>query len=179
MSLDAAAARLHALTQELMRRYQYRDTSRVCCYGLSISQSHILDHLAREGPTPMQRLADQMRKSISTMTRVVGNLVDRGHVRREVDSADGRVVRVSLTPQGTAVVEAIHRELLAAEKEILQGIPAEQWAGAFKVLEALAAAVRGWQDGRPKRGSRPAERPAARDARSARPARRRPAPRRS
>jgi DNA-binding MarR family transcriptional regulator len=63
----------------------------------------------------MQRLADQMRKSISTMTRVVGNLVDRGHVRREVDSADGRVVRVSLTPQGTAVVEAIHRELLAAE----------------------------------------------------------------
>jgi len=144
--LEAGAERLHRLTKELIRRYQFRDWNQICCYGISISQSHILDTLAEEGDLTMQQLARRMFKSVSTMTRVVAQLVRRGYVKRRQDSEDRRVVHVSVTPQGKAIVAAVHRDLIETQKAILQSIPPDQWAGAFNVLEALAHGARRWQE---------------------------------
>jgi len=144
--LDEAAERLHRLTTELIRRYQFRDWNQICCYGISISQSHILDVLAEAGELTMQQLARRMFKSVSTMTRVVAQLVKRGHVKRRKDPEDGRVVRVAITPQGRAIVAAINRDLIETQKAILHGIPAAEWSGAFKVLAALTSGTRRWQE---------------------------------
>jgi DNA-binding MarR family transcriptional regulator len=146
MDLDRGAERLHRLTKELIRRYQFRDWNQICCYGITISQSHILDALAEEGNLTMQQVAGRMFKSVSTMTRVVAQLVRRGYVRRHRDPEDRRVVHVSITPQGKAVVAAISRDLIATQRAILEGIPLEQWEGAFAVLEALARGARRWQE---------------------------------
>lgn len=146
LDLDQAAERLHRLTKELIRRYQFRDWNQICCYGISISQSHILDTLAEEGDLAMQQLAKRMFKSVSTMTRVVAQLVRRGYVRRRQDPEDGRAVRVSITPQGKAIVAAVNHDLVETQKAILQGIPPGEWAGAFTVLEALAHGARCWQE---------------------------------
>jgi DNA-binding MarR family transcriptional regulator len=145
-TLEEAAERLHRLSNELIRRYQFRDWNQICCYGISISQSHILDVLAEEGDLTMQQLARRMFKSVSTMTRVVAQLVRRGYVRRRQDAADRRVVHVSITPQGKAIVAAIGRDLIETQKAILQAVPHEQWDGAFAVLEALATGARRWQE---------------------------------
>ena len=145
-ALEAGAERLHRLTKELNRRYQFRDWNQICCYGITISQSHILDVLAEEGDLTMQQVAGRMFKSVSTMTRVVAQLVRRGYVRRHRDPEDRRVVHVSITPQGKAIVAAISRDLIATQRAILEGIPREQWEGAFAVLEALARGARRWQE---------------------------------
>ncbi len=146
MSIEEASERLHRLTKELIRRYQFRDWNQICCYGISISQCHVLDVLAEEGDLTMQQLAKRMYKSVSTMTRVVSQLVRRGYVKRRQDSEDRRVVHVSTTPQGKAIVAAINRDLIGTQKAILGGIPPDQWAGAFTVLEALARGARRWQE---------------------------------
>lgn len=146
MELDQGAERLHRLTKEVIRRYQFRDWNQVCCYGISISQCHVLDTLAEEGDLSMQQLARRMYKSVSTMTRVVGQLVRRGYVKRRQDPEDRRVIHVSITPQGKAIVAAINRDLIETQKAILQAIPTAQWAGAFTVLEALAEGARRWQE---------------------------------
>ena len=145
-TLQESAERLHRLSQELIRRYQFRDWNQICCYGISISQSHILDVLAMEGDLTMQQLARRMFKSVSTMTRVVAQLVRRGYVKRRQDPADRRVVHVSITPQGKAIVAAIGRDLIETQKAILQAVPRDQWDGAFAVLEALATGARRWQE---------------------------------
>jgi DNA-binding MarR family transcriptional regulator len=144
--IDEAAERLHRLTKELIRRYQFRDWNQICCYGISISQSHILDVLAEEGDLTMQRLAKRMFKSVSTMTRVVAQLVRRGYVKRRQDPEDRRAVWISITPQGKAIVAAVNRDLVETQKAILRDIPAGEWAGAFKLLEALARGARRWQE---------------------------------
>lgn len=146
LSLDEGAEQLHRLTKELIRRYQFRDWNQICCYGISISQSHILDSLAEGGDLTMQQLARRMYKSVSTMTRVVGQLVRRGYVKRRQDPEDRRAVHVSITPQGKAIVAAFNRDLIETQKAILAGIPAGEWPGAFKVLEALAHGARCWQE---------------------------------
>jgi DNA-binding MarR family transcriptional regulator len=144
--LEEGAERLHHLTKELIRRYQFRDWNQICCYGISISQSHILDTLAEEGDVTMQQLARRMFKSVSTMTRVVGQLVRRGYVKRRQNPEDRRVINVSITPQGKAIVAAISRDLIRTQKAVLQVIPSDQWKGAFKVLEALSQGARRWQE---------------------------------
>ncbi len=146
MSLDEAAVELQRLTRELIRRYQFRDWNKICCYGISISQSHILDLLLEEGDLTMHRLATRMFKSVSTMTRVVAQLVKREYVRRWQDPEDRRIVHIAVTPQGKAIVEAIHRDLVETQKAILRDIPREQWPGAFAVLEALGQGARRWQE---------------------------------
>ncbi len=145
-SLEEAAERLHRVTRDLLRQYQFRDWNRICCYGISIRQAHILDLLAEEGEQTMQALAQRTYKSVSTMTRVVAQLVRRDYVRRRQDPEDRRVVRVALTPAGKAVVAAIHRDLIETQKRILEAIPPEQWPGAFEVLEKLAEGARRWQE---------------------------------
>ncbi len=146
LSLDKAAEQLQQLTRELIRRYQFRDWNKICCYGISISQSHILDLLLDAGDLTMQQLAAQTFKSVSTMTRVVGQLIKRGYVKRWQDQEDRRVVHVAITPQGRAIVEAIRRDLVETQKAILRTIPREQWPGAFAVLHALAQGARQWQE---------------------------------
>jgi len=54
------------LDEGVAPRYQFRDWNQICCYGISISQSHILDVLAEEGDLTMQQLARRMFKSVST-----------------------------------------------------------------------------------------------------------------
>ncbi len=146
LTLDEGAERLHHLTKDLLRRYQFRDWNQVCCYGISISQSHILDILAEEGGLTMQQLARRMFKSVSTMTRVAGQLVRKGYIKRRQDSEDRRVVHVSITLQGKAIIAAIQRDLIATQKAILQTVPEDEWPGAFKVLEALSQGARQWQE---------------------------------
>ena len=146
MTLDEAAERLHRLTKDLIRRYQFRDWNQICCYGISISQCHILDVLAEEGDLTMQQLARQMFKSISTMTRVAGQLVRKGYIKRRQDPEDRRVVHVSVTPQGKAILAAIQRNMVETQKAILQAIPEREWAGAFKVLGALTQGAQRWQE---------------------------------
>jgi MarR family 2-MHQ and catechol resistance regulon transcriptional repressor len=144
--LDEGAERLHRLTKELIRRYQFRDWNQICCYEISISQCHILDVLAEDGDLTMQQLARRMFKSISTMTRVAGQLVRKGYIKRRQDSEDRRVVHVSISPQGKAILAAIHRDMIETQKAILQAVPEKEWAGAFKVLEALAQGAQRWQE---------------------------------
>jgi hypothetical protein len=53
---------------------------------------------------------------------------------------------VSVTPQGKAIIAAIQRDLIETQKAVLQSVPADEWAGAFKVLEALSRGARTWQE---------------------------------
>ena len=80
------------------------------------------------------------------MTRVAGQLVRKGYIKRRQDPEDRRVIHVSITPQGKAIMTAIQRDLIATQKAILQTVPADEWAGAFKVLEALSQGARRWQE---------------------------------
>lgn len=145
MDLDRAAERLHRATKELIRRYQFRDRNQICCHGLSVSQCYVLDALAEEGDLTMQRLAQRMQLAISTMTRVVAQLVRQGYVRRRPDPEDGRLVHVAITPRGKEIMATINRSLIESQKAILKALPREQWEGAIAVVEGLGLGVRQWQ----------------------------------
>lgn len=145
MDLASSAERLHRATKDFIKRYQFRDRNQICCHGLSVTQCYTLDALAEEGDLTMQRLAEQMHLAVSTMTRIVAQLVSRGYARRRRDPEDRRVVHVAITPRGKETVATINRSLIESQQTILRSIPPAQWAAAIGVVEALSRGAREWQ----------------------------------
>jgi DNA-binding MarR family transcriptional regulator len=64
-----------------------------------------------------------------TMTHRVDQMEEAGLVSRQPDAADGRVVRVRLTPRGSAAVDTALERLLERERRLLAHLsPAERGA---------------------------------------------------
>lgn len=83
--------------------------------------------------------------SVRTMIRVVDQLVRRGYVDRRRAAADGRIVRVSITPGGKDVLRQIRDGLIETQREMLLSLTdRERWA-ALQVLEQLTREVGRWQ----------------------------------
>ena len=73
--------------------------------GLSPSQSSALTSVAKLGSPTLGELAAREVVQPPSMTRIVGALENMGYVTRVVDPTDRRVARVTLSPQGRAVLD--------------------------------------------------------------------------
>jgi DNA-binding MarR family transcriptional regulator len=143
--LDRQARELHDVVTELVRRYQFRDRHEICCHGISVSQCYTLQALAADGRMAMGDLADRMRLSVSTMTRVVDQLVAKRLVARHLDANDRRVCAIDLTEAGRALFETITGELIESEKAVLMTIRSSERATVVAALRELVKAIDAWR----------------------------------
>jgi DNA-binding MarR family transcriptional regulator len=143
--LPAQAQRLHQALTHLVQKYQFRDRNDICCYGISVSQCHTLEALGEHGTQTMNALAEHLHLAVSTVTRVVDQLVDKGLTERHTGAKDRRVCEVALTPRGTALLRTIQGELIAREQAVLERIPAASRTHVIWAIEALSEAVDEWR----------------------------------
>ncbi|MDR3580414.1 MAG: MarR family transcriptional regulator [Oryzomonas sp.] len=81
-----------------------------CCgEQISMAQSHILFEVQRSPGSPMQRIAEELGLDVTTFSRQVKGLEEKGLVARRISDEDRRVVLLELTPAGTAMLEKINR----------------------------------------------------------------------
>ena len=76
---------------------------------LSIGQMTVLGALYRKRECTVGQLAEHERVRPPSMTRTINCLADDGYVVRRADDTDKRLVLVSLTERGTAIVLADRR----------------------------------------------------------------------
>ena len=93
--------RAHAV---LLRRFAADDWE-----DLSMREYDVLYTLAKHGPVRIGELGDSVLLSQPGLSRLVDRLTRRGLVERSADLADGRSVRVCLTPAGLARQKAVGR----------------------------------------------------------------------
>ncbi len=87
-------------------------------HGISFSTCEILCRLAEAGPTPVRTLAGELVSiSPSRASRVIQELVDEGHLRRQAVQNDGRISLISLTPSGRRYAKAVQRTFAAVAYE--------------------------------------------------------------
>ena len=139
--LAEQAQQLHQALAHLVKQYQFRDRNDICCYGISVSQCYTLEALGEHGTSTMQALASHLHLAVSTVTRVVDNLVERRLVERRVSARDRRVCQVTLTPDGADLLHQIQSELIAREQAVLQRIPAASRDHVIWAIEELTRAV--------------------------------------
>ena len=105
--------------------------------GLTATQLGVLFLLRRgEGP-PAGLLAERLRVTPSTLTRIVDRLVRLNLVRRQEDCDDRRLVRHYLTAEGAQSLEEMARTARAYLTEILRQLPREKVGRLFEGLQDL------------------------------------------
>lgn len=130
---------------ELVKKYQFRDRNEMTCCGVSVSQCYVLETLHRCGPLTMNELAEKMYLKISTMTRVVEQLVMKKYVTRVEDAKDRRFRHIQLTNEGKAAFEVAWNNVFASEKTILENFPEGQRDMLIQLLKQLNRAVEDWR----------------------------------
>jgi DNA-binding MarR family transcriptional regulator len=115
--------------------------------GLTMTQLGVLFLLRQEEGMPAGLLAERLRVTPSTLTRMVDRLVRLNLVRRQEDSNDRRLVRHYLTPEGAQSLEEMARTARAYLTEILQRLPREKLERLVEALEDLSQAAEAVEKG--------------------------------
>jgi DNA-binding MarR family transcriptional regulator len=134
------AQRLLFLTRVLSRASQYQDRAFGGEHDLSPTQGHALGELGRAGELAMGELAERLRITRSTVTRIVNLLEKKGLVARHMAAADRRQQHVGLTPRGEDTLEALEAEALHVQRGILAHLPPGEHEHLLTALSTLVTA---------------------------------------
>lgn len=140
---DGLALDVHRALLDLIRVYQFRDRDRVCCYDVSVTQSHALERLRSLGPLTLNDLAESLYIEKSTASRLIDGLEAKGYVSRERAAEDRRCLEIRITRSGERLASRIEEDMLRTETTVLNDFtPVEQAAiaGALAQLGQAAAA---------------------------------------
>jgi DNA-binding MarR family transcriptional regulator len=113
---------------------QFHDHARA--QGLRVPEWRVLACLADGDGAMITELARLALMEQSRMTRIVDQMQRRGLVARAADPADGRRVRVHLTPQGRALADSLVADARTHEAQVLAGLDP---ADAARIRPMLAA----------------------------------------
>jgi DNA-binding MarR family transcriptional regulator len=102
--------------RHIVARARHSPDGRLLTYHQYVVLRAIMDDVS-----PVQtQAARRLVVGAPVVTRVVNSLVGRGLARRGSDSADGRVVKLVITPAGRRAEKAMSRALLSGAAELLQ-----------------------------------------------------------
>jgi MarR family transcriptional regulator, 2-MHQ and catechol-resistance regulon repressor len=140
--LEALAEEMWTITKDLFKVLQFRDRDAMIACGVSVAQCYTVDAIGTQGQLTLNELAEAMYITPSTASRTVDELVHKELVARRQDPADRRAVRLSLTPQGEALYQALRRHLIQRQRAILEQIDPASRRSALTVLQKLAQAIK-------------------------------------
>ncbi len=141
--LDVAPLQVLSRVTRLAHHLDHARRQAFAAHGLDTWEFDVLAALRRAGaPYALSpgRLGTQTLVTSGTMTNRIDRLEARGLVRREPDPDDRRGVRVVLTPDGRAQVDAALQDLVTREHALLSALdPREQHALAQLLRSLLGA----------------------------------------
>ena len=105
---------------------------------LTLSQYFVMDAMADEALT-VSEVARAARVAVPTATRALRGLETRGFVgRQRNESEDRRLVTVTLTPSGRAVLDEKRAWVHERQREIFEGLNAAERRTVTGALSAIA-----------------------------------------
>ena len=124
--LERDAAALQRVLTDLLRVYQFRDRDAVCCYDVSMGQSHGLERLANRGPMTLNEFAASLFLEKSSASRLADGLERKGYIERKPGLHDARYVQLELTKRGRTLQHQIERDLLEERAQVLADLTSEE-----------------------------------------------------
>ena len=94
--------------------------------GLTLTQFAVLEALYYLGPLSLSDIAQKILTTGGNLTMVVGNLEKQGLAHRRKSPQDGRILIVSLTPKGKALIRRIFPAHAAAITEFMAALTLSQ-----------------------------------------------------
>ena len=107
-------------------------------YGITFARYEVLQLISfsREGRLPLARIGERLMVHPTSVTNAIDRLEDQGLVLRVADPNDRRRTFAELTPEGSKVVKAGTKALMAVDFAI-DGLTAAQQSTAYGLLREL------------------------------------------
>ena len=109
--------------------------------GVTTSQAGAILAFPAKGGLTMNELSKAVNLDISTMTRMVDQLVEKGLVERQTDPKDRRVVRVGLTENGAELRKKLEDALQSFYTSSLNDFPKKEQGEILRNLQHLNEAI--------------------------------------
>ena len=133
----AAHQEFNKLVGDFLKKAIALDRMEKVCYGVTLSQCHLLESLNRKGLKTMQELSRDLNIKVSTLTRNLDILAREGIITRTRGEQDRRQVYVQLTEAGLDLQKKLEKCSLAFTGEILSRIPQSRRAYVFESFQIL------------------------------------------
>jgi DNA-binding MarR family transcriptional regulator len=128
---------LNRMSPELSKVFGTQDLEGVLDIDIKFAHIPILCQIQTLKSPTMGELGEISNFQLSTLTRVVDRLVERGLVAREADSFDRRVVRVSITNEGSQIVRKFEMARKKKVKSILMRLTSRERKDLIRVLQDI------------------------------------------
>lgn len=126
------------LLVQASKRHRGEVARRLARLGLHPGQDLLLIELARQDGATQSELVERLEVDPSTITKVLARMEAGGLVVRRRDPDDARVVRVSLTDRGRALVEPVLDAWSVTEARMTSGLTGDE----LEFLRRLLARLR-------------------------------------
>jgi len=90
--------------------------------NLTIAEANAIYAIGPDEPKTMKEIAETLGVAVSTPTRTIDRLVEKGFVNRSVGTKDRRKLLIELTPKGRDVLKEIDKENLEMTKKLLKSL---------------------------------------------------------
>lgn len=107
-------------------------------HDLTLSQYNVLRILrGARGHLPIMTIRDRMMDPEPSITRLVDRLEGKGLVRRERSADDRRCVECVITPEGSALLEALEETVDALDREVTGQLTGGQLSTLVRMLDQV------------------------------------------
>ena len=106
--------------------------------NLTIAEASAIFAIGPEEPKTMKQIAATLGVAVSTPTRTVDRLLEKGFVNRTVGEKDRRKLLVELTPKGKELLDDIDKENLDITRKMLKGLSDEEIETFIKILSKIS-----------------------------------------
>lgn len=131
---DALHSTSRSWRQAVDRRLKYLGVSQASWMTIAIAAK-------ARSPLSQSELADKLAVEGATMVAMIDRLVKAGLVVREASTADRRIKRVVLTPEGLNIYEKVKAEAAALRQELLANTDHKKLLLATELLEGLQGII--------------------------------------
>ncbi|MGB9979745.1 MarR family winged helix-turn-helix transcriptional regulator [Methanobacterium sp.] len=90
--------------------------------NLTIAEANAIYAVGPDEPKTMKQIAEILGVAVSTPTRTIDRLLEKGFVNRTVGKKDRRKLLIELTPKGKKLLEDIDKENLEITRKMLKGL---------------------------------------------------------
>ncbi|WP_196594025.1 MarR family winged helix-turn-helix transcriptional regulator [Pectinatus sottacetonis] len=133
------------LLQKTVRTFQILEREQIKKHGLTNSQCYILLELRKFKILPIKELSQHLHLDISTITRVMNNLVRDKFIIKKRSSYDRRSIEASLTAKGLSTANILKKDIDDYYRKVIEQLPpghVREVMSSFELLvEALADAM--------------------------------------
>ncbi|MHC1736599.1 MAG: MarR family winged helix-turn-helix transcriptional regulator [Ignavibacteriaceae bacterium] len=142
--LNKNAEQLAELTYKFLSNCHEKEERMAQAHSLTVAELKCIRHINKTENVNNKEIAERMNLSSSRLTRIIDGLVTKGFIEREIDSADRRNMKLSLSVEGIKLLEQINLTYLTVHKDILANIEPKLHTEVIKAMSSLLEALEEW-----------------------------------